>query len=396
MMDKLKIKPEDRWIYCGNDVRTFLKENTQIQNKRFLLRTYPGIALLLILGFFKLVFLYLIQQKSNVNTESYDHFVFETDESHMHQNYFKFYNPQKKISYRGVNVFNKKSYTSIHRISLVVLIKSFVVNLKSFKKNAGNLPPSFFNLLLKKAIDSIAAYSYWHALFSKIKTYTPATKVFSSGPYIPGCAATSAGIETIYVAHGFVEKFFANPAYSSVMTYSAEECLEYQAYLGHSNTSKFPISEIKDLNQSILIFFESDDRYISLDKLPELFAFFKKRQFKIIVKAHPYNQESKLLQKFSQIYDIDVNSNHLLTGMEVIQKYKPKFTAGWLSTTSCESLRSGVIPISLAEKTNIYIDNTIYPIAKRNFFWDHEIDAIKNAIIDTKNYIAALELVRSR
>ena len=47
-MDKLKIKPEDRWIYCGNDVRTFLKENTQIQNKRFLLRTYSGIALLLI------------------------------------------------------------------------------------------------------------------------------------------------------------------------------------------------------------------------------------------------------------------------------------------------------------------------------------------------------------
>lgn len=396
MINRLEIKREDRWIFCGDDVYFFLQENAQIKEKRFLLRIYPGITLLLILGFFKLVFLYIIQKISSTNNELYDHLVFETYESHMHQNYFKFYNPDKNISYRGVNVFDKKSYTSIHWIPLTVLIKNLAANLKSFKKNVEYLPPSFFNLLLRKAMNSIAAYSYWNALFSKINICNPTTKVFTSGPYIPGCAATSASLETIYIAHGFIGKFFAMPAYSSVMVYSDEECIEYQSYLGHSKTALFPISEIKEMNQSILIFLESTDYVTPLGDISGLITFFQKKQYEIVLKAHPYNSDSKILQKLSRIYDIEVNSDHLLTGMEAIQKYKPRFTAGWTSTTACESLRSGVIPISLAERTSTDIERTIYPIAKRSLFWDHEKDAIEHATVGMKNYIAGLKLVRSR
>lgn len=396
MINRLEIKREDRWIFCGDDVNFFLQENSQIKKKSSLLRIYLGITLLLILGFFKLVFLYIIQKISNTNNELYDHLVFETYESHMHQNYFKFYNPDKNISYRGVNIFDKKSYTSIHWIPLKVLIKNLAANLKSFKKNVEYLPPSFFNLLLRKAMNSIAPYSYLNALFSKINIYNPTIKVFASGPYIAGCAATSAGLETIYFAHGFVVKFFAMPAYSSVVVYSDEERAEYQSYLGHSKVSLFPISEIKEMNQSIIIFLESRDDWLPIGDMSGLITFFQKKQYKIVVKAHPYKPDSEILQKLSKIYHIDVCSDHLLTGIEVIQKYKPRFAAGWTSTTACESLRSGVIFISLAETTNQYYERTIYPMAKRCLNWDLEKDVIEHATVDMKNYIADLKLIRSR
>ena len=320
MIKKLEIKRGDRWIFCGYDVVNFLQQNSKITNqKRVLLRAYPGIALLFIYGSLKVFNLYLIQKKSNGYSETHNHLVLETDQNHMHQNYLRFYNPDKSIPFIGIKAFDRRSYTAIKWVSLSELMKALAENLKSFKKNTEYLPPAFFNLLFRKAVRSITAYTYWFALFRKIKISSPSTKLFSSGPYIPGCAAAAAGIETIYVAHGFIEKFFAHPAYSSVMVYSDEECLEYQSYLGHDQTILFPISEIKDLNQSILIFLFPES-VMETENLLELVEFFQKRKYKIIVKTHPYNSESKILQQLSTIYDIEVNSDKSLTGMEAIQR----------------------------------------------------------------------------
>tara|TARA_B110000503_G_C7117625_1_gene401074 strand:- start:500 stop:1699 length:1200 start_codon:yes stop_codon:yes gene_type:complete len=399
MIKKGDIHRKDRWIFCGFDVVNFLQKNPEIKNhKRILLRAYPGIALLFIYGILRVSHLYLMQKKYDGDPEVHNHLVLETDESHMHQNYFKFCNPDKSIPFTMIKAFDNSSYTAISWISLSELMKALVGNLKGFKKNVEYLPPAFFNLLFRKAVSSIAVYTYWFALFSKINISRPSTKLFSSGPYIPGCAAAAAGIETIYIAHGFIQNFFANPAYSSVMVYSDEECLEYQRYLGHKQITLFPISEIKDLNQSILIFLSNTDigAGMETEDLLELVKFFQKRKYKIIIKTHPYNSESKILQQLSKIYDIEMNSDKLLTGFQAIQRYKPKFTASWASTTACESLRSGVIPISLTKITHIAIHGSVYPQDKRNFYWDTEKNEIEQATIDRENYIASLKLVRFR
>lgn len=397
MIKKLEIKPEDRWIFCGYDVVNFLQKNPKIKNqKRILLRAYPGIALLFIYGSLRVFNLYLIQKKSDGYSKAHNHLVLKTDQNHMHQNYFRFYNPDKSIPFTGIKAFDRSSYTAISWVSLSELMKALVGNLKGFKKNTEYLPPAFFNLLFRKAVRSIAAYTYWFALFSKINISSPSTKLFSSGPYIPGCAAAAAGIETIYVAHGFIQKFFAHPAYSSVMVYSDEECLEYQSYLGHEQTIPFPISEIKDLNQSILIFLNPTVTEMEIENLSGLMAFFRKRKYKIILKTHLYSSEIKILQQFLTIYDIEVNSDKSLTGMEAIRKYKPKFTASWASTAACESLRSGVIPIQLEEITANTVQGSVYPQDKRNFFWDTDKNEIDQAAIDGNNYIASLNLIRFR
>jgi hypothetical protein len=311
-------------------------------------------------------------------------------------NYFRFYNPEKSISFQGIKVFDKTSFTAISWISLSELMQTLVRNLKDFKKNVEYLPPAFFNLLFRKAVRSISAYTYWCALFKKININNPSAKVFSSGPYIPGCAAAMVGMEIIYIAHGLVENFFANPAYSSVMVYSEEERLDYQTYLDHEQVTLFPITEINDLNQSIIIFLAADDSEMITGDWLGLAAFFHNRNYKIIVKTHPYNSESNVLKKLSEIYKVETCKIKELSGMDALKIYKPKFTAGWASTSACESLRSGIISISLAEITNRYIQMSVYPQGKRNFFWDTEKSEIEHAALNRKNYVESLELIRFR
>ena len=397
MIKKLEIQRKDRWIFCGLDVTEFLNANPETKNQNCkLLRVYPGIALLFIYGVLKVLHLYLVQKKSHISSDHHNHFVLETGESHMSLNYFRFYNPEKSISFQGIKVFDKTSFTAISWISLSELMQTLARNLKDFKKNVEYLPPAFFNLLFRKAVGSISAYTYWCALFKKININNPSAKVFSSGQYISGCAAAAVGMEIIYIAHGLVEYFFANPAYSSVMVYSDEERLNYQKYLDHEQVTLFPITEINDLNQSILIFLASDDSDMVKGDLLGLVAFFHNKNYKIIVKTHPYNSESNVLKKLLEIYKVETCNIKELSGMDALKIYKPKFTAGWVSTSACESLRSGIISITLAEITHRYIQRSVYPMGKRNFFWDTEKSEIEHATLDKKNYFESLELIRFR
>ena len=216
---------------------------------------------------------------------------------------------------------------------------------------------------------------------------------------MPSCAATCLGIETIYIPHGLIQRFLSNPAYTGIMVYSEDEQTEYQSYLGHEQVTLFPISEINGLNKSIIIFLAAIDSEMSSDNFSDVIKFFSGEGYKIIVKTHPYNPDSKILKqlsKLSKLYKIETNLIEALTGIQAIKSYKPQFSAGWSSTSLCESLRSGVISINLSSSNEIKKQRIVHPMERRNFCWPYEKDLIKYAVIDSEKYIESLELLRLR
>ncbi|MDA9274296.1 hypothetical protein N9Q01_02325 [Gammaproteobacteria bacterium] len=394
---KSKINPAHRWIFLGEDIDLFVEAHPRLENKkRILLRLYPALLLLFIFGVLKISYFYLIQKKDNSDKKYPDHFVLEANEGHMNENYYKFFNPQGDVPYTAIKAVNKISFTGIHKIYFSKLFKTLIQSLREFKKSSEYLSPKFFNLIYLKAQQSISAYTYWFALFERINKDNPNAKVFSAGQHMPSCAATCLGIETIYISHGLIKRFLSNPAYTDIMIYSEDEQIEYQSYLGHGQVTLFPISEISGLNKSIIIFLAASDNEMSSDNLSDVIKFFSGEGYKIIVKTHPYNPDSKILKQLSKLYKIETNSIKTLAGMQAIKSYKPQFSVGWSSTSLCESLRSGVISINLSSSNEIKQQRSIYPMERRNFCWSYEKDLIEYSAIDSEKYNESLELLRLR
>ena len=79
---------------------------------------------------------------------------------------------------------------------------------------------------------------------------------------------------------------------------------------------------------------------------------------------------------------------------ETILNLRPSFTVSWKSTSLCESLRHGVIPISLSLSINP--DTMIYPFRKRSLSWVKEKERIFDLLEDTSLYTKTLSELRMR
>ena len=93
---------------------------------------------------------------------------------------------------------------------------------------------------------------------------------------------------------------------------------------------------------------------------------------------------------------------------EAILSLRPSFTIGWRSTALCESLRHGIVPISLSNKENTkgILDHNIrfytldaeivYPFKKRTLSWKEEKERIFELLEDMSLYTKTLSELRMR
>ena len=94
------------------------------------------------------------------------------------------------------------------------------------------------------------------------------------------------------------------------------------------------------------------------DTLLNIVQFFIGHEYEVYIKPHP-ESDGIFIHEFMR-----VNKCKLLATDEdstdiVLKKMKASFVAGWGSTTECEALRCGVLPINLyAVKPN---NHCIYP-----------------------------------
>jgi hypothetical protein len=105
-----------------------------------------------------------------------------------------------------------------------------------------------------------------------------------------------------------------------------------------------------------------------------------------------------LADKLAEAYNLEIadHENKKDAG-EVIVNLRPSFTVSWRSTSICESLRQGVVPISLSLTLNPNaIDKMIYPFKKRSLSWVEEKERIFDLLEDNSFYTQTLSELRMR
>ena len=100
------------------------------------------------------------------------------------------------------------------------------------------------------------------------------------------------------------------------------------------------------------------------------------------LKEHPANS-NKFPEKFC------INNNIALikgskTAYEIINEMRPMFTLGWPSTSLCESLNLGVIPICIPDDHPFFKFKNFYPFQSKTLSWNKDAQKIEHLISKKK------------
>jgi len=254
--------------------------------------------------------------------------------------------------------------------------------------------------IVNYSLPQLAIYTYFCAFLSTIKEQIPNVKIFHSGAALLSVAATRAGIETACLYHGLARKQSQAdfPFYDHIYVYSSEEKRYFENIAPNSNVGMYPVQELSRLEKRVIIFIRLDDAAVSEKTLSEILTLFLKKGYKIFLKQHP-RYTGSLADKLAEKYNLEMVDPEQ-DASEIISYLRPSFTVGWRSTGLCESLRHGVIPVSIADEMN-WLDQDIhvwavYPIKKRTLSWGEEKERIFELLEDTSLYTKTLSELRVR
>ena len=263
------------------------------------------------------------------------------------------------------------------------------------------LPPDLRKKIVSRSLPQLATYAYLCAFFSAIKEQIPNVKIFHCGAVLLSIAATRTGIEAVWLNHGLAE--WQSNAYfplvdDHIYVYANEEKSYFENIAPNSNVCMYPVKELSKLEKRVIIFLRLDDDGISEETLSEILTFFLKKDYQIFLKKHP-NYTGSLADKIASKYNLEI-VDHEKDASEIISYLRPSFTVGWTSTALCESLRHGVVPVSISDEMNCLDQDNhtwgIYPIKKRTLSWGEEKERIFELLEDISLYKNTLSELRSR
>ena len=223
-------------------------------------------------------------------------------------------------------------------------------------------------------------------------------------------AAINSSLNTHYVSHGllglkappdgslseYVEDKISEesyPGYSSIYVYSDYENKFFSSRLTNTKIITYPVKTLIDLNPVIILFFEITDEFFDLIRFEQVVKFFKKNNFQIIAKEHPTNQ-SEFPVQFCREHQIELIRGSGITAYEIIREKQPMFTLGWPSTSLCESLNLGVIPICIPDHHPFFRFQTFYPFQSKTLSWSKDLLEIERLLFSQQNYDSCLANLR--
>jgi len=127
--------------------------------------------------------------------------------------------------------------------------------------------------------------------------------------------------------------------------------------------------------------------------MDRIINFFNSKSYKIYVKTHPLSiLSAKFIKKHKlsltnwkeKLSDYNV---YYLNDSNGINRLGPSFIVGqWGSTTICEALDFGVIPINFSIFTSNKSLFDVYPTDKRSLSWPLDAEIINNILLEGELY----------
>ena len=133
-----------------------------------------------------------------------------------------------------------------------------------------------------------------------------------------------------------------------------------------------------------------------INHITEIAKLFKHRGYEILARRHPV-QKGPITESLCQSLEIKFCDESIET-YKLLSIERPEFTVSFLSTSICQSLNVGLIPICVSEtEENRYdIQESLYPFKRRSFFWNEESREIKHLLENISDYPKYLEKLKSR
>jgi len=400
-----KVNDINKWIFCDVKISRYLAKNEKTLVFRSKNSGNKVIFLLyFIISFLKLSFIFIKQLsiRNKMKLDGIDHLVLSTQAGHDKKNYLK-YIAKERFKFISSEAFKPSSYMRINTVSFAYLIKFFLEGVEEINKVLSlNLPKELETLVASNVKINLANYSYFCAIFFKIKSDYPELIIYHSGATFVSSITRRVGIKTRYLLHGLLGEVGKSsfPIYERIFVYCKEEAEYLKKISPESKVEFYPFKEIKNHKKKVLIFLRVKDSLMEKDQLKEIILYFNKASYEVILKPHP-TYKGSLAKKLLSSEDVSLYKNETLDATEIITKERPSFTVGWASTALCESLQCGVIPITLlnrAEDEQIYdtSPNIIYPIQKRCLSWHKEKEEITQLLSNLEEYQNYLVRLKSR
>ena len=399
------VNKRNKWLFCSDEVSKYLgfkSDNSILIPSGNIwyspLKVYPSyIYNLLKLAYFLVK--QLFSDKAPFQTKS-AHILFSTGEGYDLKNYNKIFR-NSNVEVIQIEAFNTSQKINFNIVELKLAFAFFLENFREARSLLKlNIPPELRKTIVNYSLPQLAIYTYFCAFLSAIKEQIPNVKIFHSGAITLSIAATRVGTETVYLYHGLARKQSKTdfPFYNHIYVYSSEEKTYFEDISPNSNVCLYPVKELSRLEKKVIVFLSQLDIHMSEKNLSELIALFKKNDYKIFLKKHP-RYTGSLADKLAEEYNLEM-IDHEQDASEIISYLRPSFTVGWRSTGLCESLRHGVIPVSIADEMN-WLDQdvhawAVYPIKKRTLSWGEEKERIFELLEDTSLYTKTLSELRVR
>ena len=335
---------------------------------------------------------------SYLENNALEHIVLESIAPHMHLNYFKYFNQSgSEHSYLVIKCFDKTQFTKIEYISFFTIFYEYLTTfielipaLYVYKLSGGNVS------LRKQARQGLPVFVYLTCLFKKLKQENSELRVFSGGPHLASAAAIAQGLETAWLSHGLIDRalpfedspsnethFISYPSFNSIYLYSEDEAVYLKDFGIESELCIYPSTKIVQKMKKIIFFLSPSHDASEKKLLIDVLNAFKQNKYEIVIKLHPtyeFDIEEEII--FNQGYR--VIETHLGTSGDLMQKEAPEFACSFASTTLCEALYKGVIPICLTPSEILADQHPYpYPFLKRSISWKTEKDIVLNYLQDT-------------
>lgn len=355
-----------------------------------------------IIGFARILRLYFLQKSMKMDiVDVPDHVVVKTAAPHMHMNYFSLFNQNHDRSkYFYIESFNSKQFTRIKRLNFWDIFNEFHLTFREFTHVFSRLSPEERKgFALKQASASLSVFSYFACLFKNLKNENSNIKIFSGGTHLISAAAITAGARTYWLSHGLIapaklqgadiernplKYYIPIPQYDYIYLYSKDEKTYLNDHGVSSQIMLYDFEKIKNLKNKLVIFMPCFDSSLDFQELEIVIDLFKKYNYKIIIKLH-ISYVGGLQLEFAKRKNLLISRNIKTSGAELMRSERPKFIAGWSSTTLCEALRQGIIPIDLW-KINLHEDQKFSPynFRKRTIWWQEDQEMLLKLLDDSE------------
>jgi len=385
------ITKRNQWLYCEYKMSRILCQNNffNITKKRTnkIYFFYVAIQSFILIN---LVFLYqFFYKKKKIK---YDSIFLKVKEGHDYKN-IKYLSKLKQKKFIFIYAYNLKDNFKTINVSYKTLIIKFIENLIYFKNSLQYKTDPEINFIYTNISKKIVLNAYFETFYFEIKIIKPDITCYTSGSWFQSLSIINNNIQITLLCHGLLGQFspLIIPKFDNICVFSEYEKKYLKNNFNFKNIIKYEYETLKNYNSSVIIFLRQSEKSTNKNDLIQIINYFKLNKYKIYIKEHPRSHFNFTeLHKDNEI--IILNKDDL--SYDIFKKISPKFVVGYFSTSLCEALNVGILPITIGdrlEEKNKYfkvknIDWTIYPIFKKTLSWQDNLKEINLVIKDDSSF----------